>query len=113
MTNSVPSAAPVAQTTQDWSLTECRFLPEDRGSGQARTNTQDEKLTFRQVHIFHTEQSLRALMASNEKWKQALSHYSVPVTSLVHHVAKIEDSNIDRFRDLVRRLWGEREARLT
>jgi len=75
-----------------------------RATIEARANTQDEELVFRQVHIFHTEQSLQALMTSNEGWQQALNHYGIPVTGLIHHVAKIEDSNVDRFRDLVEQL---------
>ena len=75
-----------------------------RATIQARANAQDEHLVFRQVHIFHTEQSLQALMTSAEDWQQALGHYGIPVTSLVHHVTKIEDSNVDRFRDLVEQL---------
>ncbi|NER00539.1 MAG: hypothetical protein F6K30_28225, partial [Cyanothece sp. SIO2G6] len=60
-------------------------------------------LTFRQIHIFHTEQSLQALTSSSA-WQYPLAHYSISSTSLVHHVAKIEDSNVDRFRDLVEQL---------
>jgi hypothetical protein len=75
-----------------------------RATIQVREDVEDEKLIFRQVHVFHTEQSLHSLMTSDEGWRQALDYYGIPVTSLVHHVAKIEDSNVDRFRDLVEQL---------
>lgn len=75
-----------------------------RATIEARSNMQDKQLVFRQVHIFHTEQSLQALMSSNQGWQQALEHYGIPTTSLVHHVTKIENSNVDRFRDLVEQL---------
>ena len=55
------------------------------------------------MHVFHTEQSLQALTASTA-WQEALKHYEISSTSLVHYVAKIEDSNVDRFRDLVEQL---------
>ncbi|MGC1310414.1 MAG: mCpol domain-containing protein [Phormidesmis sp.] len=74
-----------------------------RSTLQVREDTRDESLTFRQVHVFHTEQSLQTLTASTE-WQEALKHYGISSTSLVHHVAKIEDSNVDRFRDLVEQL---------
>ncbi|MBE9124947.1 MULTISPECIES: hypothetical protein [unclassified Coleofasciculus] len=75
-----------------------------RATLQARSDTQNSQLTFRQVHIFHTEQSLQALTASSVSWQEALGRYSISSTSLVHHVTKIEDSNVDRFRDLVEQL---------
>lgn len=71
---------------------------------QARENTEKPELTFRQVHIFHTEQSLHALMKATPAWQKALEHYKISMTSFVHHVTKLEDSNIDRFRDLVEQL---------
>jgi hypothetical protein len=74
-----------------------------RATLQARENTQNRDLTFRQIHIFHTEQSLQALTTLTS-WQEALRHYNISSTSLVHHVAKIEDSNIDRFRDFVEQL---------
>jgi hypothetical protein len=73
------------------------------GTLQARNNTQDSSLIFRQVHVFHTEQLLQALTASTS-WQEALKYYEIFSTSLVHYVAKIEDSNVDRFRDLVEQL---------
>ncbi|ERT05205.1 hypothetical protein M595_4854 [Lyngbya aestuarii BL J] len=74
-----------------------------RATLQARSDTQNSDLTFRQIHIFHTEQSLQALTASTS-WQTALKQYKISSTSLVHHIAKLEDSNADRFRDLVEQL---------
>jgi hypothetical protein len=74
-----------------------------RATIQARKDNENSNLTFRQVHIFHTEQSLQALTKSTS-WQEALSYYKISSTSLIHHVAKIEDSNVDRFRDLVEQL---------
>ncbi|MGB3691563.1 MAG: mCpol domain-containing protein [Spirulinaceae cyanobacterium] len=74
-----------------------------RATLQARNDTQDSTSTFRQVHIFHTEQSLQALTTS-ATWQEALEYHEISSTSLVHHVTKIEDSNVDRFRDLVEQL---------
>jgi len=74
-----------------------------RATLQAQNDNQNNELTFRQVHVFHTEQSLQSLTAS-ATWQEALTHYKISSTSLVHHVAKIEDSNVDRFRDLVEQL---------
>jgi hypothetical protein len=75
-----------------------------RATLQARSDTHNNALTFRQIHVFHTEQSLAALTTSKSSWQSALSHYQISSTSLVHHVTKIEDSNVDRFRDLVEQL---------
>lgn len=74
-----------------------------RATLQARNDTKNSDLTFRQVHIFHSEQSLQALTTS-VGWQKALSNYKISSTSLVHHVTKIEDSNVDRFRDFVEQL---------
>lgn len=70
---------------------------------QGRNNTKNSDLTFRQVHIFHSEPSLQDLTTS-VAWQEAISNYKISSTSLVHHVTKIEDSNVDRFRDLVEQL---------
>ncbi len=75
-----------------------------RATLQLRSESQNNLLTFRQVHIFHTEQSLQALMASTAAWQAALSLHEIPITSLIHHVTKLDDSNVDRFRDLVEQL---------
>ncbi|MEO1799096.1 MAG: hypothetical protein AAFR62_01495, partial [Cyanobacteria bacterium J06629_2] len=74
-----------------------------RATLQARNDNEDSTLTFRQIHVFHTEQSLQTLTSSTT-WQSALKHYKISSTSLVHHVAKIEDSNVDRFKDLVEQL---------
>jgi len=66
-------------------------------------DTENPDLTFRQVHIFHTEQSLQALTSSTS-WQDALTYYNISSTSLVHHVAKIEDPNDEKFRDIVEQL---------
>jgi hypothetical protein len=71
---------------------------------QARRDTENPDLTFRQVHIFHTEQSLQSLTASTTSWQDALRCDNISSTSLVHHVAKIEESNDEKFRDLVEQL---------
>jgi hypothetical protein len=75
-----------------------------RGTIQARADSHNDSLTFRQVHVFHTEQSLQALTTTQAPWQQALDCYGIHATSLVHHIVKIEDSNVDRFRDLVEQL---------
>ncbi|NEP80550.1 MAG: hypothetical protein F6K39_21695, partial [Okeania sp. SIO3B3] len=43
-------------------------------------------------------------MTTSVAWQEALSNYKISSTSLVHHVTKIEDSNVDTFRDLVEQL---------
>jgi hypothetical protein len=75
-----------------------------RGTIQARSDSNNDSLTFRQVHIFHTEQSLQALTTTQAPWQKALDCYGIHVTSIVHHIVKIEDSNVERFRDLVEQL---------
>jgi hypothetical protein len=75
-----------------------------RATLEARQNTQNSTLVFRQIHIFHTEQSLQAMMSMPNPWQQALSEYGISTTSIVHHVTKLEESSIDRFRDLVEQL---------
>ncbi len=75
-----------------------------RATIKARENTSDENLCFKQVYIFHTQQSLEALVKSEEKWKEALGYYRIPTNSLVYYVAEIEDSNVDRFKDLIEQL---------
>ena len=62
-----------------------------RATLQARSDTQNSDLTFCQVHVFHTEESLEALTAS-KSWQEALNYYNISSTSLVHHVAKIDNS---------------------
>jgi hypothetical protein len=69
-----------------------------------RSNISNDELTFRQIHIFHTEQSLEALMSSKLGWREALLYYNIPTTCIIHHVTKLEDSNIDRYKDLVEQL---------
>jgi len=71
---------------------------------KAREVTGQEGLTFDQVHIFHTEQSFRLFAASEEKWHIPLEKFNISMTSLIHHVTKIEDSSAERFRDLVEQL---------
>jgi hypothetical protein len=75
-----------------------------RATLELRCNIANEKLNFRQVHIFHTEQSIQSLMVETKPWKQALNHYGISATSLIHHVTKLEDSNVDRFKDMVEQL---------
>ncbi len=74
-----------------------------RATIQAQEDSKKEDLTFRQVHIFHTEESLHALSTSTS-WQEALNYYKISSTTLVHHVTKIEDSNSDRFEDLAEQL---------
>jgi hypothetical protein len=71
---------------------------------QLRANTKSESLVFRQIHIFHTEQSLQSLITEKKPWKEALESYAISTTSLVHHVTKLEDSSVERFRDMVEQL---------
>jgi len=75
-----------------------------RATLELRCNIANENLNFRQVHIFHTEQSIQSLMVESKPWKQALNHYGISATSLIHHVTKLEDSNVDRFKDMVEQL---------
>ena len=75
-----------------------------RATKQLRENTQHTELIFRQIHIFHTEQSLIALTSFPGDWQTVLNGYEIPSTSLVHHVTNVEDSDVDRFRDLVEQL---------
>jgi len=71
---------------------------------ELRANTADDNRTFRQIHVFHTEQSLNALMASNLGWRAALERHSISVASLVHHVTRIEEHSVSQFRELVEQL---------
>lgn len=71
---------------------------------QLRETGSNANLGFDQIHIFHTEQSIEALMSGNRPWKEKLEVYGIPQTSIIHHVTKIDDSNLDRFRDLVEQL---------
>ncbi|MBF0591547.1 MAG: mCpol domain-containing protein [Nitrospirae bacterium] len=79
-----------------------------RATIQLRSNTKKEKVTFHQIHIFHTEESLNALFKTTdkwiEKWQEALSQYDIPITAIVHHVTKIEGENVKRFDDIVEQL---------
>jgi len=75
-----------------------------RATLQLRENEQDKNLTFRQVYIFHTEESLHALMSSPISWHEELQYYGISTTSLIHHVTKLEDLNDESFRDLVEQL---------
>ncbi|MCG5061579.1 MAG: mCpol domain-containing protein [Limnoraphis sp. WC205] len=75
-----------------------------RSALQLRTDTGNDNYTFRQVHIFHTEQSLQSLITEKKPWKEALEKYGLSPTNLVHHVAKLEDSSVERFRDMVEQL---------
>lgn len=76
---------------------------------QLRVNIKNDsdpegRTSFSQVHIFHTEESLQALMSDDSDWKEALNSHGVETTSLVHHVTKVEDSSEDRFDELVDQL---------
>jgi minimal CRISPR polymerase domain len=71
---------------------------------EARKNTGEENLVFSQIHIFHTEESLKSLVSEVKPWQAELSKYNISTTSLIHHVTKIEDSDVARFRDLVEQL---------
>lgn len=75
-----------------------------RATMQLRQNAQKDDLSFRQIHIFHTEESLQRLISDKSDWQNALLHYGIPITSMIHHVTKIEDSSVERFRDLVEQL---------
>ncbi len=75
-----------------------------RATLEVRKNTNLKHQTFRQIHILHTEQSLTSLIGSDTDWKNALGNYGIPTSSLIHHVTKLEDSSIERFRDLVEQL---------
>ena len=75
-----------------------------RATLQLRENSQRDELIFRQIHIFHTEQSLNALTSFSGDWQAVLRQIGIPSTSMVHHVTNLEDSNVDRFRDLVEQL---------
>ncbi|MDF0551671.1 mCpol domain-containing protein [Kamptonema sp. UHCC 0994] len=75
-----------------------------RATLEFRKNENDDKLTFRQIHIFHTEQSLQSLIGETKPWQSALNHYGISSTSFVHHVTKLEDSNVERFRDMLEQL---------
>ncbi|MCL4871739.1 MAG: mCpol domain-containing protein [Anaerolineae bacterium] len=75
-----------------------------RSTLQLRQNEKEKDLSFRQIHIFHTEESLHSLINHTDNWQSALSHYDIPITSIIHHVTKIEDSSVERFRDLVEQL---------
>lgn len=71
---------------------------------QARLNEQNDQLAFSQIHIFHTEQSLAALMTSNLAWKEALSKYNIPPTSFVHQVTDLENDDQERTEDVFEQL---------
>ena len=69
-----------------------------------REDMDNDSVTFQPVHIFHTAESIKTMMENEEPWANALEKYQIPVTGIVHHVTKIEDFNIERFRDLVEQL---------
>lgn len=65
---------------------------------------EEENLTFSQIHIFHTVQSMQSLINGTDSWQDALRHYNISSTSLIHHVTNLQDSNVERFRDMVEQL---------
>ena len=71
---------------------------------QLRTNTEEGSNVFSQIHIFHTEQSLQSLITEKRNWKEVLESYNISSTSLIHHVTKLEDSSVERFRDMLEQL---------
>jgi len=71
---------------------------------ELRSNMHDASATFNPIHIFHTEESLRSLSASGLPWRDVLGRYNISVSSLVHHVTKLEEPSVERFRDLVYQL---------
>lgn len=71
---------------------------------QVRNDTRSDQVTFRQIHLLHTEESLSSLIGSATDWRTALANFQIPTSSLIHHVTKLEDSSIERFRDLVEQL---------
>lgn len=75
-----------------------------RATLQLRENENHQDLVFNQIHIFHTEESVKELMTTSLNWQEELSNYEISNTNLVHHITKIEDSSEDRFADLVEQL---------
>lgn len=71
---------------------------------QARKNTANESKTFNQIHIFHTEQSIDALIKADKSWQESLRKYRISHTSLIHHVTKVEDTSEEQFSELVEQL---------
>lgn len=73
---------------------------------ELRENNTDEKDRFNQIHIFHTEESLKTLMSPDliEKWQHALNNYNISHTSIIHYVTKIEDDSTTIFRGFVEQL---------
>lgn len=74
---------------------------------QARENAIQESINFEnfdEIHIFHTKQSIQALMTSDLPWQEQLEIEKISTTSLIHHVTSIEDPNDERFEDLVKQL---------
>ena len=74
-----------------------------QASLQLKINTENEDNAFRQIHIFHTEESLERLIISAH-WREALEAYNISSTSLTHHVTQLENSSIERFRDMLEQL---------
>jgi hypothetical protein len=77
-----------------------------RATLELRETTEDDTQVFRQIHIFHTEQSLQVLMSTPLNWQQALQHYSIPDTSLIHYVTDLEADDSGGFAALVEQLRG-------
>lgn len=71
---------------------------------QLRENEKNKDSKFNQIHIFHTEKSIKALMSTSLKWREELLRHEISHTSLIHYTTKIEDSSEDRFKDLVEQL---------
>lgn len=70
---------------------------------QLRKDQSNEDLFFDQIHVFHTEESIRALMR-NQEWQEKLKIYNIPSIHFIHHVVDIENNADKGFEQLIRQL---------
>lgn len=70
---------------------------------QLREDQKNEVLSFDQIHVFHTEESIGALMG-NQEWREKLKIYNIPSIHFIHHVVDIENDVDKGFEQLIRQL---------
>lgn len=70
---------------------------------QLRKDQNNEELAFDQIHVFHTEESIKALMG-NREWQSKLKIFGIPNINFIHHVVDIENDNEKGFDQLIRQL---------
>lgn len=73
---------------------------------QKNEDEETNTLVFENIHIFHTDDSIKKLYDNNtfNKWKTELAKYGIEEHHLIHHTYKIEENNNEIATSLISQL---------